>query len=42
MTTQIQLTDTQRHILEHAADHPEGLVTNPAFPDTSRAVRELK
>jgi len=33
MTTSITLTETQRHILEHAAEHPERLVTNQAFPD---------
>jgi hypothetical protein len=31
MTTSIKLTDTQRQVLEHAADHPDGLVT--WFPD---------
>ena len=31
MTTQIKLTDTQREVLEHAADQPNGCIT--WFPD---------
>jgi len=42
MTTSIKLTDTQRHILEHAAEHPERLVTNQAFPDNIKGGARTK
>ena len=42
MTTSIILTETQRHILEHAAGHPEGQVTNQAFPDNIKGGARTK
>ncbi|MFA7281320.1 MAG: DUF3489 domain-containing protein [Sterolibacterium sp.] len=42
MTTSIKLTDAQRHILEHAAGHPEGSVTNQAFPDNIKGGARTK
>jgi len=40
MTTNIKLTDTQRQVLEHAADHPDGLVT--WFPDNVKGGARTK
>ena len=40
MTTSIKLTDTQRQVLEHAADHPDGLVT--WFPDNVKGGARTK
>lgn len=40
MTTHIKLTDTQRQVLDHAADHPNGLVT--WFPDNVKGGARTK
>jgi len=40
MTNHIKLTDTQRQVLEHAADHPDGLVT--WFPDNVKGGARTK
>jgi len=40
MTTNIKLTDTQRQVLEHAADHPNGVVT--WFPDNVKGGARTK
>ena len=40
MTTEIKLTDTQREVLEHAADQPNGCIT--WFPDNVKGGARLK
>jgi hypothetical protein len=40
MTTEIKLTDTQRQVLDHAADQPDGLIT--WFPDGVKGGARLK